>query len=86
MAPMSRFKLIGDEYLHASPECREVMSRFGWLEFLRKFSGFNMEVSKAFAESFDGVDARVGDIGLRLTEEFISQDIGLSSNKNGRQL
>ena len=83
MAPVSRFKLIGDEYLHASPECREVMSRFGWLEFLRKFSGFNMAVSKAFAESFNGFNAQVGDIELRLTEEFISQSIGLSTNKNG---
>ena len=34
MAPVSRFKLIGDEYLYAAPECREVVSRFGWLEFL----------------------------------------------------
>ena len=74
---VSRFELIGDEYLHAAPECRQVMSRFGWLEFLRKFFGFNMAVSKAFAESFDGVNAHVGDIELRVTEEFISQAIGL---------
>ena len=72
MAPVSRFELIADEYLHAAPECREVISRFGWLEFLRKFSGFNMTVSKAFAESFDGVHAHVGDIELRLFEKFIS--------------
>ena len=56
------------------------------MELLRKFSGFNMAVCKAFVESFDGVNAQVGDIELRLTEEFISQSIGLSSNKNGRQL
>ena len=34
MAPVSRFNFIGDEYLHAAPECREVMLTFGWLEFL----------------------------------------------------
>ena len=62
MAPVSRFELIGDEYLHATLEWREVMLRFGWLEFLRKFSGFNMVVSKAFEESFDGVNAHVGDV------------------------
>ena len=45
-----------------------------------------MAISKAFAKSFDGVNAYVKDIELRLTEEFISQDIGLSSNKNDRQL
>ena len=32
MASVSRFELIGDEYLYATPECREVVSRFGWLE------------------------------------------------------
>ena len=34
MAPVSRFELIGDEYLDASPECHEVMLRVGWLKFL----------------------------------------------------
>ena len=77
MALISRFELIVDEYLHEALECREVMSRFGWLEFLRKIFGFNMVVSKTFAESFDGVNAHVGDVELRLTKEFISQAIGL---------
>ena len=36
-----------------------------------------MVVSKAFAESFDGVHAHVGDVELRVSEEFISQAIGL---------
>ena len=57
MAPVSRFKLIDEEYLYAAPDCREIVSRYGWLEFLRKFSAFNMAISKAFAESFDGVSA-----------------------------
>ena len=57
MAPVSRFELIGDEYLYAAPECQEIVSRYGWLEFLRKFSVFNMVVSKTFTESFDGVRA-----------------------------
>ena len=77
MAPVSRFELIGDEYLYDAPECREVVSRFGWLEFVRKFFGFNMVVSKAFAESFDGVHAHVANVELRLSEKFISRAIGL---------
>ena len=75
MAPVFRFELIGDEYLYAAPECREIVSRFGWLEFLWKFSSFNMAVSKAFAESFDGVCAHVGDVETKLSEKFISQAI-----------
>ena len=77
MDPVSRFELIGDEYLYATPECREFMSRFGWLEFLLNFSGFNMAVSNAFVESFDGVHAHVGDVDIRLSEKFISQSICL---------
>ena len=77
MALVSRFELIGDEYLHATPECREVMLRVGWLRFLQNFYDFNVAVFKVFAESFDGVNAWVGDIELRLTKEFISQAIGL---------
>ena len=57
MAPVSRFELIGDEYLHPTPECCEVILRVGCLGFLQRFSGFNVAASKAFAESFDGVNA-----------------------------
>ena len=77
MAPVSRFELIGDEYLHVAPECREVIIRARWLGFLQKFSGFNVAVSKSFAKFFDGVNAHVGNVELRLTKEFISQAIGL---------
>ena len=36
-----------------------------------------MAVSEAFAESFDGVRAQVGDIEVRLSKKFISQSICL---------
>ena len=79
MAPESRFELICDKYLDAAPECREVILRVGWLGFLHKFSGFNIATSMAFSSSFDGVKEQVGDIELRLREEFIFQAIGLPS-------
>ena len=34
MAPVSRFKLMGDEYLDAAPEFRELVVKVGWLGFL----------------------------------------------------
>ena len=77
MPPVLRFEIIGDEYLDASPECREVILRVGWLGFLQKFSGFNVATSMVFATSFDGIKAQVGDIELSLTEEFVSQAIAL---------
>ena len=60
MALVSRFELIGDKYLDTALEFREVILRVGWLGFLHKFSGFNVATSKAFAASFDGVNARLG--------------------------
>ena len=75
--PVLRFELIGDEYLDASPECHEVVVRVGWLGFLQKFSWLNLAISRTFAASFDGIKAQVGDIELRVTEEFVSQTIGL---------
>ena len=77
MPHVSIFELIGDEYLDPTLKCCEVILRVGWIGFLQRFSGLNVAASKAFAESFDGVNAQVGDIKLRLTEEFISQAIGL---------
>ena len=77
MAPVSRFELIGDEYLDAALECRELMVMVGWLGLLHKFSGFNLAISRAFAASFDGIKAQIGDVELRLIEEFVSQAIGL---------
>ena len=67
MAPVLRFELIGDEYLDAAPEFCEVVLRVGWLGFLQKFSGFNLAISRAFAASFDGIKAQIGDVELRLT-------------------
>ena len=72
MAHVSRFELIGDEYLDTIPECCKVVLRVGWLGFLQNFSGFNLEISRAFAVSFDGIKAQVGDVELRLTEEYVS--------------
>ena len=76
MAHVSRFELMGDEYLDAAPECRELVVKVGWLGFLQKFFGFNLVVSRAFTTSFDGMKAQVGDTVLQLTQELLSQDIG----------
>ena len=67
MAPISRFELIGDEYLDAAHECYELVVRVGWLGFLHKLAGFNLAISRAFAASFDGIKPQVGDVKLSLT-------------------
>ena len=34
MAPVSRFELMGNNYLDPAPECRELVVKVGWLGFL----------------------------------------------------
>ena len=48
---------------------------------LTKKIWFQCSSIKAFAESFDGVNAHVGDVELRLTGEFISRAIGLPQTR-----
>ena len=78
IAHVSRFELMGDEYLDTAPKCHELVVKVGWLGFLLKFSGFNLAISRAFVASFDGMKVKVGYIVLQLMEEFISWAIGLS--------
>jgi hypothetical protein len=49
----------------------------GWDIFIKKFKGYNLCVAKEFAQTFDGCRAKVGDIQLEVTEEFLSEATGL---------
>jgi hypothetical protein len=42
-------------------DAREDLESNGWLVFLRKFQGFNLQTAQEFALSFDGCRAKVGD-------------------------
>jgi hypothetical protein len=48
------------------------LEEFGWLPFIRKFDGYNLTVARQFALSFDGYRAKVGDVQLEITEQFLS--------------
>jgi hypothetical protein len=48
------------------------LEEFGWLPFIRKFDGYNLPVARQFALSFDGCRAKVGDVQLEVTEQFLS--------------
>jgi hypothetical protein len=45
--------------------------------FIKKFQGYNLRVAKEFTLTFDGCRAKVGDIQLEITEEFLSEATGL---------
>jgi hypothetical protein len=51
----------------------------GWLSFVQGFEGFNLFVAQQFTLNFDGCKAKVGDIQLEISEEFISSTTGLAA-------
>lgn len=50
-----------------------VLNQASWLQFLHKFSGYNLEVTRQFASTFDGNKAQVGNLVFSISEEYISQ-------------
>jgi hypothetical protein len=53
------------------------LEEFGWLPFIRKFDGYDITVARQFALSFDGYRAKVGDVQLEVTEQFLSSATSL---------
>jgi hypothetical protein len=51
----------------------------GWDAFLKIFEGYNLQVEKAFTQTFDGCREKIGDTWLEVTEGFVSEAIGLPS-------
>lgn len=48
------------------------MKKARWLKFIQKFRGYNKEVTKSFARSFNGQTAEVGDLKFTVTEATIA--------------
>ena len=43
---------------------RQKLQKVGWPNFIKKFHGYNLEVAKQFAATFDGKKAVVGNLEL----------------------
>lgn len=54
------------------PQLKSILKKARWLQFIQKFRGYNKEVTKKFARSFNGVEVEVGDIKFSITEAFIT--------------
>jgi hypothetical protein len=77
MALVARVEPNGIQTLLLYDDAREDMESIGWLVFLSKFQGFNLQTAQEFTLSFDGCRAKVGDFQLEVTEDFLSQATGL---------
>jgi hypothetical protein len=49
----------------------------GWLVFIQRFEGFNLSVAQQFSLTFERCRDKVGDVQLKLSEEFLSSTTGL---------
>jgi hypothetical protein len=72
MAPVVRAEPNGCQALLTFDVAYGDLEEFGWLPFIRKFDGYNLPVARQFALSFDGCRAKVGDVQLEVTEQFLS--------------
>jgi hypothetical protein len=54
------------------------LAKVGWLGFIQSFDGINLEVARDFAKTFDGTKAKIVDVQLQVTEEFIAKEMSLS--------
>jgi hypothetical protein len=62
MAPVVRIEPNGSQTLLLCDGAREDLKGQGWLVFIEKFQGFNLRTAQEFALSFDGCQAKVGDV------------------------
>jgi hypothetical protein len=72
MAPVVRAEPNGCQALLIFDGAHSDLEKYGWLQFIRKFDGYNLTVARQFALSFDGCRAKVGDVQLEITEQFLS--------------
>jgi hypothetical protein len=79
MAPIVRLELNGCQELLCHDDGIEDLRGQGWDAFIKRLEGYNLHVAKEFAQTFDGCREKIGDIQLEVTEEFVSEAIGLLS-------
>ena len=63
--------------MEAYPTCIKLFKEKGWHEYCEKLTGYHVEVTRAFARSFDGQKAEFKTLTLQVTEESITEAIGL---------
>jgi len=61
----------------AFPETEEKFKTAGWLGFLHCLKGYHTEVAMAFAKSFDGYEAKIGELTLFVSEYSIAELAGM---------
>ena len=72
MGKLLRAEPEGLKYLEGYPQVKDLLKKARWLRFIQKFKGYNKEVTKACAQSFDGQTVEIGDLKLMVTETIVA--------------
>ena len=75
MVPIIRLEPNGCQALISHDDAIEDLKIHIWDVFLKIFEGYNLQVAKAFTQTFDGCIEKIGDIWLEVIEEFVSEAI-----------
>ena len=63
--------------VNSNDTLRQKLQQVGWLNFIKKFHGYNLEVSRQFSATFDGKKVVVGNLELQVTKQSIAEATGL---------
>jgi len=72
MGKLLRVEPEGPKFIEGYPQAKEMLRKAKWLRFIQKFRGYHREVTKAFARSFDGSEAEVGDLKFLVNEASVA--------------
>ena len=77
--PILRFEQEGIALLEAYPTCSELFKEKGWYDYCENLTGYHVDVTRAFARSFDGQKAKFKSLTLQVTKDLIVEATGLST-------
>jgi hypothetical protein len=66
-----RYEPYGVSLVGVHENCEEILNMVGWLDFFGKFEGHNLEITRAFAHSFDGECAQIGNLTQHISENLL---------------
>ena len=72
MGLLLRAESEGPKFMEGYPQLKSILKKAQWLRFIQKFRGYNKEITKTFARSFDGMEVEVGDLKFSVTEASIT--------------
>jgi len=64
MAPVVRIEPNGSQDILLHDDAMDDLVAYGWDSFIKRFEGYNLAVAQAFAQSFVGSKANIGDLQL----------------------